>query len=417
MPESDGTPARTATSYPGLLWRDIKRRKSEFFVGLLLSLGASCATVWLQTRDGLLERKHFWDGIVTAAVPALGIIVIFALVEVYRAAASLHREAQAKIDSLASSARDTQSDSLTLNERVRILAAQISSFYEGRNDTTPSPITLPMPPTTPREWNDATLNAKRYGRETVDLYLQRFAQPVTSILKELARAEVVDTELNAAYLLDSDSLLGIGSFPARLRALADRLSESHVDAPDVRLEGPDANVFTLRAFGHACEIRVGPIITELAIVGTMTDEDLVMPVATPRHALEFPIVSDLCDNTKPLEPALWFGGDDPTRPLSEWPAKDAKVPAVVQFFNNARVIRHNENGKPDINVMGFDELMAFGERQRQPFHFRFDITYWDAEHKQRWKRTEVLVYEPALGRAFVRPDGRPERLVSGTEGA
>jgi hypothetical protein len=105
MPEPEATQAQAAKPYPALLWHDIKSRKSEFFVGLLLSILSSIATVWLQYRDGMLERKHFWDGIVTSAIPVLSIVVVFALVEVYRAAASLHREGQAKIKELETRAR------------------------------------------------------------------------------------------------------------------------------------------------------------------------------------------------------------------------------------------------------------------------------------------------------------------------
>jgi hypothetical protein len=108
MSEPEATPAQAAKSYPALLWHDIKSRKSEFFVGLLLSILSSVATVWLQYRDGMLEQKHFWDGIVTSAIPVLGIVVVFALVEVYRAAASLHREGQAKIKELETRAHGTK---------------------------------------------------------------------------------------------------------------------------------------------------------------------------------------------------------------------------------------------------------------------------------------------------------------------
>jgi hypothetical protein len=98
--QSAGDSARTPTSYPALLWANIKTRKSEFFGGLLLSVASSTASVWLQYRDGMLDQKHFWDGVITTVVPVLAIVVIFALIEVYRAAASLHREAQGQIGNL-----------------------------------------------------------------------------------------------------------------------------------------------------------------------------------------------------------------------------------------------------------------------------------------------------------------------------
>jgi hypothetical protein len=121
---------------------------------------------------------------------------------------------------------ETASNSLSLSERVRILAAQISSFYNGRSDTDPGPLGLALIPTAPQEWNEAILNSKRYGRETNDLYLQRFAPQVTSIINELCQNGLIDTELNEAYLLNSDSLLGIESIADRLRALADKLPPS-----------------------------------------------------------------------------------------------------------------------------------------------------------------------------------------------
>jgi hypothetical protein len=136
MPEPEATPAQAAKSYHALLWHDIKSRKSEFFVGLLLSILCSVATVWLQYRDGMLEQKHFWDGIVTSAVPVLGIVVIFALVEVYRAAASLHREAQTEIVKLqaarpesnkASSVAELLEASNRHENRLAGLGAQLSS--------------------------------------------------------------------------------------------------------------------------------------------------------------------------------------------------------------------------------------------------------------------------------------------------
>jgi len=53
-------------------------------------------------------------------------------------------------------------NSLSLRERVRMLAAQISSFYNGRVDTDPGPLGLALIPTEPKEWNEGILNSKRY---------------------------------------------------------------------------------------------------------------------------------------------------------------------------------------------------------------------------------------------------------------
>lgn len=131
MAETNDT-ATQAKSYPALLWHDIRSRKSEFFLGLILSIVSGIVTVWLQYRDGMLERKHFWDGIVTAAVPVLGIIVIFTLVEVYRAAASLNRTVQAEIEVLKTRRESAKVEGLSPVQRAVI--REVLTKYQRPND-------------------------------------------------------------------------------------------------------------------------------------------------------------------------------------------------------------------------------------------------------------------------------------------
>ncbi|MGZ5442063.1 MAG: hypothetical protein ACXW5U_11525 [Thermoanaerobaculia bacterium] len=193
-----------------------------------------------------------------------------------------------------------------------------------------------------------------------------------------------------------------------LNELRDRMA-----APDVRLEGftfPGA--FTLHAYGHACEIRTGPIVIESAVIATETHGDQTMQVWHPRCSIEFLVVSDLRDAAKVVEPSLFYDEGYAHRP--RWP--DTAPEAVMkEFFHTAKLARRGP--APDADKLSDSELEALIERNRQPFEIRFDITFWNVEHTRQWKRSEVLVYEPPPSDiAFVRHSGEPV-LITRSEAA
>jgi hypothetical protein len=82
---------RREVRYLRLLVANIWQRKSEFFVGLVLSVLTGAGTAWLQYREGMLDERHLWDGVVTTAIPVLGIVLVFGLFELCRAAVLVHR--------------------------------------------------------------------------------------------------------------------------------------------------------------------------------------------------------------------------------------------------------------------------------------------------------------------------------------
>lgn len=172
-------------------------------------------------------------------------------------------------------------------------------------------------------------------------------------------------------------------------------------APDVRLEGAFPGTFALHAYGHACEIRTGPIVIEAAVVATERHGEQIMPVWHPRCTIEFRVVSDLRDgHSVTVEPTLFYDeGYDPPIP---WP-DTAPAAVMLEFFHTAKLARRGV--WPD--KLSESELDAILERSKQPFHISFDITFWNVEHTQQWKRSEVLVYEPQPDRAFVRHGGVP----------
>jgi len=369
---------------------------------------------WFVAMASSIGVLAWVTGVIFPKIGAVQIILIAAMAAVILSAYHIWaQERAARIIALElldkAEATNLQGD-LGLRERVRILTAQISHFYNGRFDTSPGPLALAIPPTTPDGWNEATLNAKRYERETIDLYLQRFAPQTTLMLKELERHGVVDAELNAAYLLNSDSLIGIADVAERLSTLAERLPLSGAPAPDVTLtlEGAFPGAFSLHARGHACEIRIGPIVQDSAFIGTMTEGDRTMRVVMPRYVIEFPVVSALRDDDMVVEPSLFVvSPSDNIR--SGWPIGGAET-AMKEFFSNAETLRRTEIGEPDSNTRSVEEMNEFGRLIRQPIEFRFDVTFWNDTHTDQWKRTEVLVYEPQTRRAFVRPEGSAEFL-------
>jgi hypothetical protein len=296
-----------------------------------------------------------------------------------------------------------------LRERVRLLSAQVSNFHHGRIEATPSALSLPMLPATPHEWNEASQKTKLYGHETSDLYLQRFAPQITLILKELAREGVVDAELNAAYLLNSNLLIGIAEVAERLNTLADQLPLSEATTPDVAMTVTFPGMLFLCASGRACEIRIGPIILESAVTGTHTDNGRTMREVSEHYAIEFPVVGDIGVGEKTLVIPTLFCGKGYSR--STWPEKESGQTGMAEFFRMAAYVRHVTIGEPDVNTCTDAEVDDFAKRIREELTFSFDITFWNSERTQQWKRSEQLVYEPMTGAAFVRHARRPEPLV------
>lgn len=182
---SSGLPA--PPSYPGLLWRNIWGRKAEFFGSLLLSIGTGVFTVYLQYRAGLLERKHLLDSIMTASEPVLIVIALFAVIEVYRAARSLHREAQAEIEELKLRAHGTKLSLPTETAEDRYwnakyqaevpeLARKMLTGYAGSDDSEPKPYLVVD---YVGEWNNYINSSDEEEYTVLDEFL-KFTNPTAS---------------------------------------------------------------------------------------------------------------------------------------------------------------------------------------------------------------------------------------------
>lgn len=287
-----------------------------------------------------------------------------------------------------------------LRERIRLFCAQVSQFVELREHTRPSYVLY---------------DAANHDRETNEIYLQRFAPQIPALLAELALEGVSDAVLDGGYLLNSNPPLSVRSIAERITALANQLPMSQAHAPDVTMQGRyPSHHFTLHARGHACEIRTGPIIIESAIVGTMKDGERTMQEVSQRYEIEFPVVGDLRDGDKEVVEASLFCGEGYNR--SAWPERESKRTGMAEFFRWAEYVRRVKIGEPDVNTCTDAEMNDFAERIRSPLAFSFEITFWNAEHTQQWKRVEVLIYEPPAGTAFVRHGGVPEPLFSASIG-
>jgi hypothetical protein len=184
------------------------------------------------------------------------------------------------------------------------------------------------------------------------------------------------------------------------------------DPPDVTLAGTFPGKFSLHARGHACEIRTGPIVLASSIVGTVKDGDVTRNERMPRYTLEFPVVSDLHDGETEVVPAL-FCGEGYSR--GAWPEKESNRTGMAEFLRMAEYLRRVEIGEPDTKTSTDAQITDFAERIRRPLTIGFDITFWNSDHSIQWKRSELLVYEPLNGAAFVRHAGTPERLVASAE--
>jgi hypothetical protein len=216
--------AEQAKSYPALLWHDIKTRKSEFFLGLFLSVVTAIATVYFQYKDGMLERKHFWDGIMTAAGPVLGVIVVFTLVEVYRAASSINRAAQSEIMKLRTARPDKPTTNEGIPDRASVLrlANSVIQFAAMRRTSQPPRSILARYPMD--EPSAAELNAAEYSAETVRQYCAKFLDRVADMRDRLSLVGIVDERLELA---NTNPALG-----DNIQTIGDRLKEIAAQLPD-----------------------------------------------------------------------------------------------------------------------------------------------------------------------------------------
>jgi hypothetical protein len=181
--------------------------------------------------------------------------------------------------------------------------------------------------------------------------------------------------------------------------------------PDVWLEGTFPGVFTLHAHGHACEIRTGPLVIESAVIIRTHPNGEEERSLTQRCTVEFPVVSDLRDGDKVIEPSLSYSDPRVAHSRSDWP-ESGPAAAMKEFFRAAALVRNRENVQPDFSALSVEEIDALVERRRQPYHFNFDITFWNADRTQQWTRHEVLVYEPERDAAFVRHNASPVGSLS-----
>lgn len=203
-----------------------------------------------------------------------------------------------------------------------------------------------------------------------------------------------------------------------LRSAHNDEAEATAKPLDVRLEGTYPGLFVVHADGHACEIRVGPIVLESSVYGTFKYGDEVMREASPRYLIEFPVVSGLRDGDREVAPELFFENPtDPHHSRSRWSAVPNAQPPMAEFFRMAMFLRSREHARPDRGLIGDAEVDAVAQRSREPHHFNVVITFWNPERTQQWARHEVLVYEPRTGTAFVRHSGTPVPLPSASSAA
>lgn len=213
-------------------------------------------------------------------------------------------------------------------------------------------------------------------------------------------------------------VLSEGAYRAlRVREMELSVLKEVTEAPDVRLEGTFPGGFALHARGHACEIRTGPIVCEAARIGTHRDGERTGPLGTPRCAIEFPVVSDLRDGSKEVEPALFYHQSPYGR--GGWPEKGPTA-AMNQFFHEIWVrtryrvwcsVLGHEDIDFDASKLASAELDVIAAQMQQPVSLAFDITYWDGEHTQMWRRSELFVYEPQTRTAFIRHGDVPMRAI------
>lgn len=213
-----------------------------------------------------------------------------------------------------------------------------------------------------------------------------------------------------------------GAYGVVLRLESELSAATAAAAVDVWLEGAFPGAFSLHARGHATEIRTGPIVSEEAVIGVERRGEHVTRTIFPRASLEVRVISDLRDGAKEVELSLYYdqGGGH-----GRWP-HDGTAAAMTEFLRAAQLVRRYQAAKAvlgreeldrDISKLANSELDAVGDRMQQPWEIGFDITYWNSDRTQQWKRSELLVYEPRRQMAFVRHNGRPMPITRNSSGA
>ncbi|HEV8435850.1 MAG TPA: hypothetical protein VGR95_20745 [Thermoanaerobaculia bacterium] len=251
-------------------------------------------------------------------------------------------------------------------------------------------------------------DADEYG-PTERAYWLEFSEAVTLETQTIGCDSVYAPRIDGLGLVNHTDLATAGNpslWIARQEVMA-------TDALDVTLEGTYPNAFTLRARGNVREIRTGPLVIESAVVGTKKDGEWTIREVSPRYTIEFPVVGSIRDGEEPVVQASLLCGEGYSR--GAWPEKESGRTGLAEFFRWAERLRRVKIGEPDVNTCTEAEMDDFARQIRQELTFCFDISFWNYEHTDPWKRSEVLVYEPETGRAYARPVGKPERLVASTE--
>jgi len=323
-------------------------------------------------------------------------------------------DAEQLCDNLMRAARDDPRANLdALRRSVLFLSNEMNQFAQERNDTRPTISLLHLNTQTLHQRAEVEKGVAAHRHETLRLYYERFGARVSIARDDLAALTLTDARLDELYTAPAFNE-EISEIAECLRLLAEQIPTHGADTPDVTLTGTFPGILFLCARGHVCEIRTGPIILESAVIGTLTDNGRTMREVSQHYAIEFPVVGDLGDGEKALAIPTLFCGEGYSR--SNWPEKESGSTGMAEFFRMAAYIRRVKIGEPDTNTCTDAEINDFAERIRQELTFKFDITFWNSDHTQQWKRSELLVHEPTTGTAFVRHAGTPERLV-GSVGA
>lgn len=189
------------------------------------------------------------------------------------------------------------------------------------------------------------------------------------------------------------------------------MRQALVDRLDVGLSGALPH-FALMTRGHVCQIQVGPIVIEPAVIAMREHperEHEMIRIWNPRCRIEFPTVSDLRDSEQQIEPMLFYDEVYDVRR----PVETGATAVMDEFLHTALLSRRGV--EPDYGKLSSDELSAFMERMRQSFEVGFDITFWNSERTKQWKRREVLVCDLQTKTARVQHSGTPTPITQSVD--
>lgn len=148
---------------------------------------------------------------------------------------------------------------------------------------------------------------------------------------------------------------------------------SRTQTPDVTLEFSSPGPFTLRNLGAtACEVQ---------IECDSLNESLIYEVA-------FPIVGDLHDAPIVVTPEI--------EPSALW-SKDKDIMSVLRSVARSRAMRMQDPTGNNSNSTETSRIVS----KMEPISFQLGVVYIDRSRSRKWRKSEVLVYDPSKERAYI----------------